>query len=98
MMTYDRISKGAQHLYDLIRELFPQQKVIREHNIARYGALYLDFFLPALKLAFEYDGEFHFNYNEHFHGTREAFAASRRRDAEKNDRCEELGITLIRVA
>jgi len=95
---YKNISKGAQHLFDIIKEIFPHQKIIREHNVADRGSLFLDFFLPALKLAFEYDGEFHFQYNEHFHGSREHFIKAKRRDAEKDQRCEDEGITLIRVA
>lgn len=95
---YKNISKGAQHLFDIIKEIFPHQKIVREYNVADRGSLFLDFFLPALKLAFEYDGEFHFEYNEHFHGSRENFVKAKRRDAEKDQRCEEEGITLIRVA
>lgn len=92
------MSKGSEELLNLVRELYPHQRIELEHNVANRGALFLDIYLPALKVAFEYDGKQHFEFCEHFHGTREAFAASRRRDAEKDDRCRELGITIIRVA
>lgn len=92
------MSKGSEELLKLVREIFPHQRIELEHNIAERGALFLDIYLPRLKVAFEYDGKQHFEYCEHFHGTREAFLQARRRDENKDDRCEELGITLIRVA
>lgn len=91
------MSKGAQELLDIVKELYPHQKVVTEHNVADSGALYLDIFLPQLNLAFEYDGIQHFVYNKHFHGTKEQFIASKKRDAEKNSACASKDITLIRV-
>lgn len=92
------MSKGAEELLRVVQALFPHQRVEFEHNIAAHGALFLDIYLPALQVAFEYDGQQHFEFNEHFHGTRENFLRARKRDLEKDARCEELGITLIRMA
>lgn len=92
------MSKGSEELLKLVKELFPYQKVELEHNVADRGALFVDIYLPALKVGFEYDGRQHFEFCEHFHGTRESFIQARRRDAAKDERCDELGITLIRVA
>jgi hypothetical protein len=51
-----------------------------------------------MMLGFEYDGQQHFEYNEHFHGSRENFIKARRRDNQKDEACEDKGIILIRVA
>jgi very-short-patch-repair endonuclease len=91
------MSKGCDSLLSIVQEIFPNQKVVLEHNIAKSGALFLDIYLPQLSLAFEFDGAQHFAYSEHFHGTPEAFRSYRKRDALKSDRCKELGIALIRV-
>lgn len=92
------MSKGALALLQIVQELYPHQRVELEHNVAERGALFLDIYLPRLKLAFEYDGIQHFEYSEHFHGSRENFLQARRRDNEKDGVCEAQGITLIRVA
>lgn len=92
------MSKGSEELLELVKEVFPHQKIELEYNIAERGALFLDIYIPALKVAFEFDGEQHFRFCEHFHDTRENFIAAKKRDVKKDIRCDELGITLIRVA
>ena len=92
------MSKGAEELLAIVQEIFPHQRVELEYNVATRGGLFLDIYLPRLKVGFEYDGQQHFEYCEHFHGSRENFLRARRRDAEKDELCEQQGITLIRVA
>ena len=92
------MSKGAKALLELVQQIYPNQRVELEHNVAERGGLFVDIYLPRLGLAFEYDGIQHFEYNEHFHGSRESFIKAKRRDAEKDQRCEEKRIVLIRVA
>lgn len=92
------MSKGAKELLEIVQQIYPHQRVELEHNVAERGALFVDIFLPRLQLGFEYDGQQHFEYNEHFHGSRENFIRARRRDNEKDEACEAKGIALIRVA
>ncbi len=92
------MSKGAQELLKIVQELYPYQRVELEHNVAERGALFLDIFLPRLKIAFEFDGEQHFQYIEHFHGSRDGFVRAKKRDVEKDELCKTRGITLVRVA
>jgi very-short-patch-repair endonuclease len=92
------MSKGAKALLEIVQQIYPFQRVELEHNVAKIGALFIDIYLPRLGLGFEYDGIQHFEYNEHFHGSRENFIKAKRRDADKDQRCEEEGITLIRIA
>jgi len=92
------VSKGAKELLELVQQIFPNQRIELEHNVAERGALFVDIYLPRLKVGFEFDGQQHFEYCEHFHGSRENFIKAKKRDAEKDDRCRDKGITLIRVA
>jgi hypothetical protein len=91
------MSKGCEELLEIVKTIFPNQRIVLEHNIAQTGALFLDIYLPQLNVAFEFDGVQHFTYSEHFHGSPEAFRASKKRDAAKTTRCQELGISLVRV-
>lgn len=92
------MSKGAEALLEIVQQIYPNHRIELEHNVAERGALFVDIYLPRLQIGFEYDGIQHFEYNEHFHGSRENFIKAKRRDAEKDQRCEEEGITLVRVA
>jgi len=91
------MSKGCEELLTIVRTIFPNQRIVLEHNVAETGALFLDIYLPQLGVAFEFDGEQHFTYSEHFHGSLDAFRASKKRDALKTARCHHLGISLVRV-
>lgn len=92
------MSKGAEELLKIVQEIFPNQRIELEHNVASIGGLFLDIYLPRFKIAFEFDGEQHSKYVEHFHGDRQGFIRSCRRDVEKTQACYVKGITLIRVA
>jgi len=59
--------------------------------------LELDVFNQDLMLALEYDGVHHRKYTEFFHKTEQDFIEQQERDKYKEERCKELGITLIRV-
>lgn len=92
------MSKGAEELLAIVQMIYPNQRIELEYNVADSGALFIDIYLPRLQIGFEYDGQQHFEYNEHFHGNRENFIKARRRDNSKDDMCEKKEITLIRVA
>ena len=59
--------------------------------------LELDMFNENLMLALEYDGVHHRKYTEFFHKSEQDFIDQKDRDHFKEERCKELGITLIRV-
>ena len=54
-------------------------------------------FNQELMLALEYDGVHHRKYTEFFHKSEQDFIDQKNRDHFKEERCKELGITLIRV-
>lgn len=72
---------------------------VKERSLGKFS---LDFFIPSLNLAIEYDGEHHFRPVQ-FGGVseekaKEEFKKTQRRDKEKNSLCKERGIKLVRVA
>lgn len=91
------MSKGSDELLTIVKELFPNQRIDLEYNVADKGSLFLDIYLPRMGIAFEYDGIQHFEYNEHFHGSREVFLKARKRDNEKDELCKQKNIVLIRM-
>ena len=59
--------------------------------------LELDMFNSDLMIALEYDGIHHRKFTEFFHKSEQDFIDQQSRDQYKEERCKELGITLIRV-
>lgn len=86
-------SRGAAALVATIRKLIPGETVVTEEHIGE--RLMLDVYCPKYKLAAEYHGRQHFYYTEHFHGNKEGFRDSQRRDARKEELCRDLGIALV---
>ena len=59
--------------------------------------LELDMFNSDLMIALEYDGVHHRKFTEFFHKSEQDFIDQKDRDEYKENKCKELGITLIRV-
>lgn len=59
--------------------------------------LELDGFCTELKLAFEYQGQQHFEYVPYFHREKDALANQQERDQRKRDLCKDNDIILIEV-
>jgi len=62
---FDRMRRGQRRLYDVVRQLFPNEEVIIEYKTElRFEAsnirMEIDIYLPRLKFGFEYQGEQHF--------------------------------------
>ncbi len=89
-------SKGEETLGNLLHELFPLSGIFHEFTCPS-TRLRLDFFLPSLFLAFEFDGNQHEKFTPHFHKDRIGYAQSQTNDASKEQWCELNNITLVRV-
>lgn len=75
------MSKIANELYDVLKQLFPYDDVVSEHYVYYKGTrLFFDFYLRKLGILFEVQGAQHFKYIRHFHGSIEAFREQKRRD------------------
>jgi hypothetical protein len=60
--------------------------------------LQLDRYYPELKLAWEFDGKQHEEYNKYIHKTKKNFEYYKECDRLKEINCKKKGITLIRIA
>jgi hypothetical protein len=81
-------------LYKILRQLFANDEIIRHYRPEWLGGLEVDLFLPARKLAFEYQGQQHFRPVEAW-GGKEALVELQERDARKQALCRDMGIRLI---
>jgi len=71
----------ANKVYDLIKELFPYNIIIKEYYINYKGTrLFFDFFIKDLGVYIEVQGRQHFNFVKHFHETKEKFLGQKKRD------------------
>ena len=63
----------------------------------RGGNMQLDRYYPDLKLAFEFNGQNHYEYIPFIHKDKEEFEYYQECDALKKKICKELGITLVEI-
>lgn len=93
---YESLSQGQTQLGKILTKILPNITIYEELPCFGTG-LRLDFYIPNLKIAFEFDGEQHNEYNIFFHGNRSGFARQKQRDILKEQWCETNNIKLIRV-
>lgn len=83
-------------LYALVRDLFDDQRVLREASPEWLGRMRLDIYLPELKLAIEHQGEQHYRPIAAF-GGEEAYARVVARDELKRKLCRANGVEVVEV-
>jgi hypothetical protein len=83
-------------LYQVIKQIFPDEPVLREASPPWLGRQRLDVFLPERNLALEYQGEQHYQAVSAFGGA-DALARTIERDALKKRLCEENSVELVYV-
>jgi len=83
-------------MYQAIKQIFPDDLVLREASPHWLGRQRLDVFLPQRNLALEYQGEQHYQAVSVFGGT-DALARTIERDALKKRLCEENSVELVYV-
>lgn len=83
----------------VIIRAYPTVQLSEEIAIAvrKSSKLYLDFYIPLLGIAVEIQGEQHFKFIPHFHGSPLKFLAAKQRDADKEAWCALNGITLVKL-
>lgn len=81
----------------LLSEVYPTLILLQEVGIPvrRNQTLFLDFYIPLLKTAFEVHGEQHYKFVAHYHSNAMGFMRHKKRDADKKEWCEINGITHI---
>lgn len=83
-------------LFDIVHDLFPNDKVIHHYRADWLGRLELDVYVVGANIGFEYQGIQHFEPQKHWGGP-DALARTKERDIEKARCCEEHGTCLIEV-
>ena len=81
-------------LYGLVRDLFPDNQVLREASPEWLGRMRIDIYLPELKLAIEHQGEQHYRPIAVF-GGEEAHRRVVERDELKRRLCNENGVDVV---
>lgn len=97
ILRIPRVGEGwvsETQLFNLVKLLFSDYEVIREARLDWLGSQRLDFFIPALSLAIEYQGEQHFRPVERF-GGEAGFQEGQLRDRRKRQLCKENGVKLV---
>jgi len=90
-------SAGQYLLGRLLRNIYGFHALILEEFPVPDERLWIDFFMPHHKLAFEYQGRQHDEFVKLFHGDRKGFERSKARDANKRKWCEVNDIVLVEV-
>lgn len=84
-------NKSAIHLSarELIKNIFPTMIVLEEVSIPirKSETLYLDFYIPLIKLCIETHGEQHYKFVSHYHQNMMGFLKHKKRDKEKMEWC-----------
>ncbi len=81
-------------LLKIVREIFPDIKVIPQASPDWLGLQQFDIFIPEMQLAIEYQGRQHYEPVDFF-GGEEGFLRTQERDKKKARLCSENGIQLV---
>jgi hypothetical protein len=94
------MSKIADEIYDILIEIFPKvfnSRIDKEVYVNYKGQkLFFDFYIKSFGVYIEVQGRQHTEFVKHFHGSREAFMAQKKRDNLKIQYVEGNGECLIR--
>lgn len=94
-------SKFHMRARNLLKEIFNSYRILEEVKLPgstelhRKSVLYLDFYIPSIKLAIEVHGKQHYEFCPFFHRSRAEFLKGQTRDEDKIAWCELNHITLI---
>ena len=94
--AYGHGSQGELELYLLVKSMFPGQQIFRNLHPAWLDGLELDVYLPEISLAFEFQGQQHFQPVEHW-GGEEALKKIRLRDHKKRELCKTHKVNLVHI-
>jgi hypothetical protein len=86
------MSKGQEQLFEYFTQLFDAYEIVQEYHIGE--RLFLDVYCPELKVAGEYHGVQHFEFNSHFYDNMLDFRKAQERDLRKEELCRQQQIAL----
>lgn len=81
----------------ILKQTYPLYSILEEIsvNLKRGSTVFLDFFIPQLKMCVEVNGEQHFKCVTHFHGSLAGFRNQQKNDRLKREWLELNGIKLV---
>jgi hypothetical protein len=99
----DKRKRSKYHLKarSLLKDIFNSYRILEEVKLPgstlphRKSVLYLDFYIPSIRLAIEVHGEQHYEFNAFFHKSKADFLKSLARDDDKINWCELNDIRLV---
>lgn len=86
---------------NLLKEVFNSYRILEEVKLPgstelhRKSVLYLDFYIPSIKLAIEVHGKQHYEFCPFFHRSRAEFLKGQARDDDKIEWCRLNSIKLV---
>lgn len=99
----DKRKRSKYHIRarNLLKELFHSYRILEEVKLPgstelhRKSVLYLDFYIPSIKLAIEVHGQQHYEFCPFFHRSKADFLKGQARDEDKITWCELNDIRLV---
>lgn len=83
-------------LYNIVKELYPGEEIIRHYRPKWLEGLEIDIFIPRINTGLEYQGIQHFKAVEHWGGEAQ-LENQKEHDMRKKKLCKELGVKLVCV-
>ena len=99
------ISLKEEMCYSLISKYVDTKDIQRQHRLYIFDEIcninrtvFVDFYIKSLNLIIEYDGEQHFKFLPHFHGSEDRYINQVNRDKCLNEYCKSNSIKLLRIS
>ena len=101
---YDDARKRSKYhirARNLLKEIFHSYRILEEVKLPgstalnRKSVLYLDFYIPSIKMAFEVHGEQHYEFCPFFHKSKADFLKAKARDEDKIEWCNINDIQIV---
>jgi hypothetical protein len=95
----DERKRSELHLRarNILKELYPVDRILEEVYLPGSTGLYADFWLPLRNKIIEVHGEQHYKFIPFFHGTMLNFLSSKANDNKKRQWCELNGIVEVEL-
>ena len=95
----DERRRSALHLRarNLLKEMYPVDRILEEVYLPGSYGLYADFWLPLRNKIIEVHGEQHYKFIPFFHGTMINFLSAKTNDNNKRQWCELNGIIEVEL-
>lgn len=85
----------------ILKEIFHSYRILEEVKLPgstllhKKSVLYLDFYIPSIKLGVEVHGQQHYEFSPFFHKSKADFALAKARDEDKIEWCQLNDIDII---